>query len=133
MPTWIFYALGYLVACFAAHPLVKLAVKGLWSVAEDHLKEKNALKSDASPLHNHPTVSFWHGVAERAVYTTSIVLGKPEGIAVWLAFKAVVRWKPSEEPDPRHVPGSAIYMIGTALNVGFGIAGGLIALRRWSF
>ncbi len=129
----MFYALGYLVACFVAHPFVKTAVNALWSLAEKDLREKKALPDDAPPLRNHPTVSFWHGVVERAVYTTSIVLGRPEGIAVWLAFKAVIRWKPSEKPDTRHVPGSAIYMIGTALNVGFGIVGGLIALRRWSF
>jgi hypothetical protein len=129
---WLRYAVGYALACFVAHFIVGPAVNKLWALAEADFKKKS-VPIKPVPLRVNVTVAFWHGVAERATYATCVILGKPEGIAVWLAFKAVVRWKMSEEEDPRHIPGSPIYMIGTAMNVGFGIIGGFIALGRWSF
>ena len=83
-------------------------------------------------LRPSPLIRFWHGVTERTIYTSMIVLGKPEGIAVWLAFKAVMRWKIGEN-DKAHIPGSNIYMIGTALNVAIGVIGGFIARWKLSF
>ena len=70
------------------------------------------------------------GVTERALYTTCIVLHRPEGIAVWLAFKAIQRVRVREESDTTHIPGTAIYLTGNALSLAFGAAGGWIAL--WS-
>jgi len=126
-------ALGYGFGCLGAHFVVGPAVRKLWSISDKYLETLKA-EVPKDPIHAHETVSFWHGVTERAVYVTCIILAKPEGIAVWLAFKAVQRWKISEDgPDPRHVPGSLIYMIGTALNVAFGILGGFIAHGRWGF
>jgi len=51
-------------------------------------------------LRPNKEIRFWHGVSERAIFTGSILLGKPEVIAVWLAFKAVTRWK--TETDEIH-------------------------------
>ena len=70
------------------------------------------------------------GVTERALYTTCIVLHRPEGIAVWLAFKAIQRVRVREQSDTTHIPGTAIYLTGNALSVAFGAAGAWIAL--WS-
>jgi hypothetical protein len=125
---WLPYAVGYAVACGGSQLIVGAAVRKLWSIAEKDIKKKKI--SFTAPIHAPRTVSFWHGVVETAIYTTSVAFGKPEGIAVWLGFKAVMRWRISDKEDPRHVPGSLIYMIGTAMNVGFGIIGGLIA-RGW--
>jgi len=128
---WLRYALGYAVAAFVAHFVVGPVVNRLWKLTEADFQKKGITVK----LPNRPnsTVAFWHGVAERTIYATCVVLGKWEGIAVWLAFKAVIRWKMSEDEDPRHIPGAPIYMIGTAMNVGFGLLGGFIALGRWSF
>ena len=129
---WLTYALGYAFATVGAHLIVGPTVRKLWAVADDDFK-KRKIKISSVPVRPTATLSFWHGFTERAIYTSCVILGKPEGIAVWLAFKAVMRWKISEDKDPRHVPGSLIYMIGTAMNLAFGIVGGFIALGRWSF
>lgn len=127
--SWVSILAGYLTALVVGHFVVGTAVRALWSIAEKDFKAKGLYLK--YPLRPHPTISFWHGVAERSVYVTSILLGRPEGIAVWLAFKAVMRWKVQED-DPRHIPGSNIYMIGTAMNIGVGILGGCIAAGKWS-
>jgi len=41
-----------------------------------------------------------------------------------------MRVKVDEQKDRRHIPGSNIYLIGTALNLASGIAGGLIITWR---
>jgi len=95
LPYWLSLGIGYAGGCYGAHLVVATAVRKLWSIAEKDLQDRK----DVPPLsiRPHRTLSFWHGFCERAVYVTSIVLGKPEGIAVWLAFKAVMRWKGQAE------------------------------------
>ena len=129
---WLSYVIGYAVATILGHFFAGPAVNKLWKITEADFK-KQGIPIKKVPIRPNATLCFWHGVAERAIYATSVILGKPEGIAVWLAFKAVIRWKMSEEEDPRHIPGSPIVMIGTAINVCIGIIGGFIALGRWSF
>lgn len=114
---------GYLFSAFAGHIIVAWAVNSLWRM-EDVGNEDETLRPA-------PWIRFWYGVTERAFYTSTILLGKPEGIAVWLGFKAVMRWK-INEADKRHIPGSSIYMIGTALNIAAGVAGAFIANRELS-
>jgi hypothetical protein len=111
---------------------VGLVVGKLWAITDSDLQSRN-ITVPPEPVRASRIVALWHGVVERTVYFACVVLQKPEGIAVWLAFKAVIRWKSSERDDPRHISGAPIYMIGTAMNVGFGIIGGFIALGRWSF
>ena len=127
MSTYIIIFAGYFVSCILGHFIAGPVINKLWRVAEDHLQKQN-IESNF-PLRSPPVISFWHGFIERAVYTSSIVLGKPEGIAVWLAFKAIMRLN-TNPSDPRHVPGSPIYMIGTAINLAFGVIGGLIATGK---
>jgi hypothetical protein len=129
---WLSYVLGYAFATVVANFIVGPIVRKLWALAEADFKKQN-INIRSVPVRANATLSFWHGFTERAVYASCVILGKPEGIAVWLAFKAVMRWKISEEEDPRHVPGSLIFMIGTAMNIAFGVIGGFIALRCWSF
>jgi hypothetical protein len=105
-------------------------VRGFYTVGHVNSNPSTHLSTETDPsLRAHPTISFWQGVAERFLYTSTILLGKPEGIAVWLAFKAIMRWKTTE--DTRHIPGGAIYLIGTALSLVLGVVGGLIAV--WKF
>jgi hypothetical protein len=130
--TWLWYVLGYSIACFGAHLIVGPIVKKLWKLTEADFKKKG-ITIPVEPINTNAIVAFWYGVTERAIFSSCIILCLPEGIAVWLTFKAVVRWKMSEVLDPRHIPGSSIYMIGTAMNIGFGVIGGLIALRSWPF
>ncbi|HUS45978.1 MAG TPA: hypothetical protein VM219_08110 [Phycisphaerae bacterium] len=121
---WLLTAAGYIVACLIGHFAASRAVNALWRIAIKYLKDRGT--SDLKePIRPPPAVSFWHGFAERAIYTTAAI-ARPEGIAVWLAFKAIMRFKAKEE-DPRHIAGSGIYMIGTAINLGFGLLGAFIA------
>lgn len=122
--------IGYSLACFGGHFIVRPFINYLWKKSEEFFKEKK-VHLPPDPIRPSPTVSFWHGVFERGVYVSCIFSGNPEGIAVWLAFKAVMRWKMSDKHDPRHTPGSPIYMIGTAFNIGIGVIGGLIAKGIW--
>jgi hypothetical protein len=128
-------ALGYIVSAFVGDLIVDRAVNSLWRIAEasgDLASELRSLPSKLRSLRPPPRIRFWHGFMERTLYTSMIVFGKPEGIAVWLAFKAVMRWKVREN-DEAHIPGSNIYMIGTALNVAIGVLGGFIAKWKFSF
>lgn len=115
---WLLKVLGYTVP-FWAHFIVGPIVTRLWNLTEAEFKSKGIV-IPPEPVRPPKNVSLWHGVVERAVYLACIVLGKPEGIAVWLGFKAVIRWKIAEDKDPCHAPGAPIYMIGTALNVPLG-------------
>jgi len=126
------YALGYSVATVLAHFVVGPTVRKLRALSDADFA-RQGIPINPVPIRPNATLSFWHGFTERAVYASCVILGKPEGIAVWLAFKAVMRWRISDAPDPRHVPESLIYMIGTAMNIAFGVIGGFIALVRWSF
>jgi hypothetical protein len=128
---WLSFALGYAFAMVVGHYVVDLTVNKLWAIAEADFK-KREIKISPTPIRATRAISLWHGITERAVYASCVMFGIPQGIAVWLAFKAVMRWKVSEDKDPRHVPGSLIYMIGTAMNIAFGVIGGFIALGRWS-
>lgn len=89
-----------------------------------------------SPLKQPKILAIIQGIAERSLYTSCIVIGRPDGIAVWLAFKAIQRVRIREQsdihPEYAHVPGTAIYLTCNALSVGFGVVGGLIAIHKMS-
>ena len=90
----------------------------MWHIASPEERE--------TPLKTPNVLAIFQGCIERALYTSTIIFGRPEGIAVWLAFKAIMRVH-FNSSDTRHVPGSSIYLVGAALSVAFGVAGGLIA------
>ena len=91
-------------------------------------------------LHPDPQLPAQVGVLERSLYTASILVGKEQFIAVWLALKMIPKWswyRPSrgngrngtsdttKEPSDRSV--FNIYLIGNGLSIAYGVAGGLIA------
>jgi uncharacterized protein YneF (UPF0154 family) len=130
LPPWtastIFIALGYFVSLVVGQLVTAWITKYLWKIAEEEAK---VVQKTEKPIRTSPIIARWHGVAERFVYTSMVLLGKPEGIAVWLAFKAVMRWKVYDD-DARHIPGSAIYVVGTIVSLTFGVIGGMIATRK---
>ena len=133
LPPWttftIFIALGYFVSLVVGQFITARITKYLWSIAEKEVKDLQINDMNEKPIRTSPLIARWHGVAERFVYTSTVLLGKPEGIAFWLAFKAVMRWKVYDD-DARQIPGSAIYVVGTIVSLTFGVIGGMIAARK---
>jgi len=124
------FIVGYCISLILGHFVTSRVTRRLWNVAEEEVRQLQN-QEQYLPIRTSPTIALWHGTAERFLYTSTIILGRPEGIAIWLAFKAVMRWKIYEN-DPRHIPGSAIYVVGTIVSLIFGVLGGLIAIRRLS-
>lgn len=121
------YFVGYFVSLIIGHFITGWCVNRLWT---------NVPKEAGAPSIQPPRlISFWQGVAERFLYTSTICLGKPEFVAVWLAFKAVIRWRVDWKPDQqdrRHISGGPIYMIGTILSLTFGYIGAAISSWTWN-
>jgi hypothetical protein len=113
--------LGYVISVFGSF-ITHFCVLGLRKIVDKDPKFQNR---DNEPFYCPPWISRLHGIMECTLFTTCVWL-RPEGIAVWLAFKAIQRVKIHEQEDHRHIPASNIYLIGTALNLAFGITGGLV-------
>ena len=122
---------GYVVSLLLGHFATAKLTGYLWKIADKEVRSSNAATQQLPPIRSSKKIAIWHGTAERFVYTTTLLLGRPEGVAVWLAYKAVMRWKIYGD-DPRHIPGSAIYVVGTVSSLTFGVLGGLIATRSWT-
>ena len=109
---------GYFVSVVAGGLVIFPLWRWMWRVTSPEEPD--------TPLRTPSVLAILQGCIERALYTSTIILGRPEGIAVWLAFKAIMRVHVNPT-DTRHVAGTSIYLVGTALAVAFGVAGGLIA------
>jgi hypothetical protein len=129
--TWYSCVIGIIVAIGAGQIALGIIIPRLWNYVNKEF-EKNKTTIPSIPIINLRQISIFYGILETLIFTSCFMLKKPEGIAVWLAFKAIMRWKISDN-DPRHVPGSSIYMIGTALNLIFGFIGAFIAYQNFSF
>lgn len=118
---------GYAVSVFGGHLLVR------WLV-DRYSKQVIETYPTESYYRALPAIRKFHGCMERAIYTSAVVLGVPEGIGVWLAFKALMRWRVGgENENPNIIPSSSlIFLIGTGLNLAFGVIGGLIAIGKTS-
>ena len=125
----IFIAIGYFVSLVVGQLVTACITNYLWKIAEEEAKDVQGIEKTEKSIRTTPIIALWHGVAERFVYTSTVLLGKPEGIAVWLAFKAVMRWRVYGD-DARHIPGSAIFVVGTIVSLTFGVIGGMIAARK---
>jgi len=77
----------------------------------------------------------WHprfiGVIERALYTFSWLVGKPEFAGLWLALKVAGRWSHWDASDGK-CQGQAsgrerfnVFLLGNGLSLAFGIVGGI--------
>jgi len=65
------------------------------------------------------------GIVERVIYTTSVVLGQYELMAIWLVLKAAVEWKSEEK---RNLSSFYVYLIGNGMSIIFGYLGGVVVL-----
>ena len=73
------------------------------------------LKDDVDP--GESRLSNYVGILERFMYTTAILIGKPEFIGVWLVVK-VVQQRPSSAHN--------VFLIGSALSLIWGAATALV-------
>jgi len=127
------YALGLLYAILFGHWLVKANVDVLWKVI-----------GVGSKVERHDWPSTLLGSLERTLYIASLLIGKGEFIAVWLALKAVPQWQrwneiiktesiqiDSAKTEQKQIEGRAVYnifLIGNALNVLFAAVGWRIVI-----
>jgi hypothetical protein len=110
-----------IAACVAGYGfslLVGLAI--LWPLM-DFLFRKIGDKEQLS-LH---WLAAGVGLVERIIYTTSVAFDSLELVAVWLVMKAAIEWKAEET---RSLASFYVYLIGTALSLIIGLAGGAIIL-----
>ena len=73
----------------------------------------------------YATLTLPLGIVERGLYTTSLIIGAPEWIAVWLAVKVAVTWG-RWQGEQRGTYN--LFLIGNALSIAFGLIGAWIAL-----
>ena len=119
------HVLGYGFSMFVGWLLIAPVVEGLW---KPHRKSEDAAK-----------LRSYHGeivgVLERALYTASWELGKPEFVAVWLALKVAATlgplvWQKLEDRDISLLATYNIPLIGSGLSLAYGVAGGL-CIQKW--
>jgi len=73
------------------------------------------------------TLTLSLGIVERILYTTALIIGAPEWIAVWLAMKVAVTWSRWQGKERATYN---VFLIGNAISVMFGLIGAWIALGK---
>lgn len=122
MNMWWPYVVGYLFSIVVAHFPILWVIDRMWKC----IGWRNDNKESIRPQSWQPRIV---GCVERALYTGSFQLGKPEFIGIWLALKVAGQWKRwSEDKDygGRLIAGRAIYnifLIGSALSIGYSVIG----------
>jgi hypothetical protein len=96
-----------------------------------------ANKFQRYPFESRP-LSVLIGIAERVLYTTAVLLGHPEFVAVWLAVKMAGEYKflePDDTEGDKYKRWSApaqeytISLIGNAFSLLLGIGAGYLILQ----
>lgn len=120
LPTLLTYVIGYSFSLFLGGWLISIFSHKSW-VAIEGLAELNRLP--------FPSGSYFVGILERLIYTSSIVFGVKEFIAVWLAVKIASQWKAYEgsgsDRSSLHKARALfnVYLLGTGLSVLYGALG----------
>jgi hypothetical protein len=114
---------GYIISLYVGHKVTRWYVDRLWKLTP--LKDRPESLQGLQALRTHL------GVAERALCTTLVAMGKPQGIAVWLVFKAAMRFADKDKTDV-HLVSSTVYMIGTIVSLAFGAVGGFLIAVTYS-
>lgn len=112
LPKFLSYFLGYIFSIFVADLIIRPIRKNLYS----------GLEKPNEPNLWRPQILGW---LERAIYTSSILVGTPEFIAIWLALKVAEhweRWKQDIGKDKEKTPNRARvtytgFLIGNALSI----------------
>ena len=116
---WWKIVIGYVFSIGSNIIFVRLIVNEMW-------KPLKIIRTH-EPLIWHRTAI---GVIDSFMYTTSWIVGKPEFIAIWLAFKIAGRWnvmfKVKYPKEISWYPGKAynIFHIGNGLTIIFAFMGG---------
>jgi len=126
------YLFGYSFSVVAGWLLIALIVRKM----HDRVDEEVAKQYPGLPRHGIRPFRWFpaeFGLVERALYTSSWLLGRPEFIGIWLIVKIGARWTlPKDRKDSRH----RYYpvLLGTALSVGYGVVGAIvIQWLHWQF
>lgn len=96
------YVLSAVLSALAIGPFVRRLVR-------------NDLKDDVDP--GASRLSNYVGILERFMYTTSILIGRPEFIGVWLVVKVV---------QQRESSAHNVFLVGSALSLIWGAATALL-------
>ena len=79
---------------------------------------------------------IWLGIAERAIFTSAIVMNHPEAIGYWIGIKIATVWNTWREDiiklkESKRTSTAYIFLLGNALSAILGYLGACIAL--WKF
>jgi len=71
------------------------------------------------------------GIVERFLYMVAFIYGIYAWVLVWLTLKTAIKYQRWEKGDKRGAYNA--FLIGSGLNILFGVIGALIALDRFPF
>jgi hypothetical protein len=117
-----YYVIGYLYSLILGHYLIRWFSQTAWQALGE-------VKDGEKDMPYRWTSSL-SGLIERAIYTSSIIFGAKEFIAVWLAFKVASQWKRWEAPKDVDKSRASfhVFVIGAGLSLMYGALGGMIPL-----
>ena len=112
LPKLLSYVFGYLFSIFVADLIIRPIRRILYS----------GLEKPNEPNLWRPQILGW---LERAIYTSSILAGTPEFVAIWLALKVAEHWerwkqdigKDVEKTSNRARVSYTGFLIGNALSI----------------
>jgi len=107
---YIYWVLSFTILVFTGSFIVKQVI----------IFTRKKLKQNA----NKNLLISYLGFFELFTYSFSLVISRPEFIAVWLGVKSLNRWKVETKNDEVN-----IFLFGSLLNVIFSFLIGLVALK----
>jgi|GEM_PF-2882496 len=69
------------------------------------------------------------GAIERLLYTTAIIMGENNFIALWLTLKTISQWEKWKGADEKSRANFNNFLSGTGLSLAYGILGGMVV--KW--
>jgi len=119
---------GYVFSLAFGHVLISRLVPTLWMVLG------RGQSADAEYLFRLPVLPEMVGILERMLYTSSLLIGRPEFIGLWLALKVAGGWKgwsePVKAPDGKIVINGrdlfSVFLIGSGFSIAYGVTGALL-------
>jgi hypothetical protein len=132
------------ISCWFVGFFYSIVIGGLVISRIHHLNHLSLYKEKKYPM-------VWRvqvvGFIERALFTSSWLVGMPEFVAIWLALKIANRWEIFKyefdnknyffQDNKKHMVSSLFesFLIGNGLSISFGIIGGLLITqmlqREW--
>jgi len=118
------YFLGYFVSVYIGHICSYIVSAVMWGdfecqnminpfKGEIKVKRRKGISIAPNPA--------WTGMVERLLYTTSILIAKPEFIVVWLGMKMAGRWKVLQKGEKNKAFNP--FFAGSGISLFFGVMG----------